>query len=194
MQKIGYKFPGERSACYSADLLLRQYKRIRSEQKQKKQGFSYKNIKGVYTIVLFKHSPKEFHDMYLHYFEQVSNTGLTLNLLQKYLFIPLDIFKEKQHNEGNRIDNKLEEVMQIFSKELADLDRNTVQLMIDEMQEEINSQKEEINIQKQELKNAQAEKYRMIERLCQSIGDIEKAAGLLGISVDEIQSVLEYNA
>lgn len=132
--------------------------------------------------------------MYLHYFEQVSNTGLTLNLLQKYLFIPLDIFKEKQHNEGNRIDNKLEEVMQIFSKELADLDRNTVQLMIDEMQEEINSQKEEINIQKQELKNAQAEKYRMIERLCQSIGDIEKAAGLLGISVDEIQSVLEYNA
>ena len=30
IQKIGYKFPGERSACYSADLLLRQYKRVRS--------------------------------------------------------------------------------------------------------------------------------------------------------------------
>lgn len=26
VQKIGYGFPGERSACYSADLLLRQYK------------------------------------------------------------------------------------------------------------------------------------------------------------------------
>lgn len=26
IQKIGYSFPGERSACYSADLLLRQYK------------------------------------------------------------------------------------------------------------------------------------------------------------------------
>ncbi len=25
-QKIGYAFPGQRSACYSADLLLRQYK------------------------------------------------------------------------------------------------------------------------------------------------------------------------
>lgn len=243
VQKIGYKFPGERSACYSADLLLRQYKRIRSEQKRKKQGFSYKNIKGVYTIVLFEHSPKEFHEFrntYLHYFEQVSNTGLTLNLLQKYLFIPLDIFKEKQHNEGNRIKNKLEawltflsvddpeiilrlieeypefkvmyedayslclnieEVMQMFSKELADLDRNTVQLMIDEMQEEINSQKEAINhqkkqleIQDREIKNAQAEKYQMMERLCQSVGDIEKAAGLLGVSVDEIRSVLGYNA
>ena len=29
IQKIGYYFPGERSACYSADLLLRQYKRVR---------------------------------------------------------------------------------------------------------------------------------------------------------------------
>ncbi len=26
MQKIGYLFPGQRCACYSADLLLRQYK------------------------------------------------------------------------------------------------------------------------------------------------------------------------
>ena len=34
IQKIGYKFPGERSACYSADLLLRQYKRVRSERKK----------------------------------------------------------------------------------------------------------------------------------------------------------------
>lgn len=236
VQKIGYKFPGERSACYSADLLLRQYKRIRSEQKRKKQGFSYKNIKGVYTIVLFEHSPKEFHefrDTYLHYFEQVSNTGLTLNLLQKYLFIPLDIFKEKQHNEGNRIESKLEawltflsvddpeiilrlieeypefkvmyedayslclsieEVMQMFSKELADLDRNTVQLMIDEMQEEINNQKKQLEVQDMEIKNAQTEKYQMMERLCQSVGDIEKAARLLGVSVDEIRSVLRYNA
>ena len=32
-QKIGYHFPGQRSACYSADLLLRQYKRVREEKK-----------------------------------------------------------------------------------------------------------------------------------------------------------------
>ena len=29
VQKIGYLFPGQRSACYSSDLLLRQYKRVR---------------------------------------------------------------------------------------------------------------------------------------------------------------------
>ena len=32
VQKIGYKFSGQRSACYSADLLLRQYKRVRGER------------------------------------------------------------------------------------------------------------------------------------------------------------------
>ncbi len=31
----------------------------------------------------------------------------------------------------------MEEIMQIFSKELLEMDRNTVKLMIDEMQEEI---------------------------------------------------------
>ena len=41
-QKIGYTFPGQRAACYSADLLLRQYKRVRGE---KGKNFSYKDIK-----------------------------------------------------------------------------------------------------------------------------------------------------
>lgn len=35
----------------------------------------------------------------------------------------------------------IEEVMGMFSKELRELDRNTVQLMIDEMQEELNQVK-----------------------------------------------------
>ena len=34
IQKNGYMFPGERSACYSADLLLRQYRRVRKKNKQ----------------------------------------------------------------------------------------------------------------------------------------------------------------
>ena len=33
VQKIGYAFPGQRCTCYSADLLLRQYKRVKSEKK-----------------------------------------------------------------------------------------------------------------------------------------------------------------
>ena len=34
VQKIGYSFPGQRSACYSSDLLLRQYKRVKGEKKK----------------------------------------------------------------------------------------------------------------------------------------------------------------
>ena len=37
IQKNGYMFPGERSACYSADLLLRQYRRVRMKNKEEGQ-------------------------------------------------------------------------------------------------------------------------------------------------------------
>lgn len=106
VQKVGYAFPGQRAACYGADLLLRQYKRIRGEKNKK---FSYKDVKTVYTIVFFEKSEKEFHkfsDTYVHMFEQKSNTGLNLDLLEKFIFIPLDIFKKVIHNkkEKNELD------------------------------------------------------------------------------------------
>ena len=162
MQKIGYLFPGQRCACYSADLLLRQYKRVRGEKKKK---FSYRDIKNVYTVVLFERSPKEFHkypEKYCHFFEQMSDTGLKLELLQKYVLIPLDIFVKYQHNrnvierrdawltllvcdepekiialiekypefrqiyeEGYEICRNTERVMEMFSKELYELDRRS---------------------------------------------------------------------
>ena len=68
---------------------------MKSEQKR---NFTYKSIKTVYTIVFFEKSPKAFHNFpqnYLHFFEQKSDTGLQMELLQKYIFIPLDIFKKK---------------------------------------------------------------------------------------------------
>ena len=190
IQKIGYKFPGERSACYSADLLLRQYKRVRGKQKE---HFRYNDIKGVYTIVLFESSPKAFHysqEVYCHRACQVFDTELEMELLQKYVFIALDIFKQKLQNGDRKFENKLEawltflsvddpdtilslleaypefgalyndgyqlclnieEVMDMFSKELAVLDRNTVQLMIDEMQQEIEVKKKFLEEQTQQL-------------------------------------------
>lgn len=207
VQKIGYLFPGGRSACYSADLLLRQYKRIRGE-KQKK--FSYKDIKTVYTIVFFERSSAEFHAFpkdYLHFFTQQSNTGLKLELLQKYLFIPLDIFRENIHNKPikNKTDAWLlflsasepediirlieaypefrtmyeeiyhmclntEKVMAMFSKELQELDRNTVQYMIDEMQDTIDEQKGTINEQRTALEERDAE----IEALKKELEELKK--------------------
>lgn len=182
IQKIGYMFPGERASCYSADLLLRQYKRIRDERKRK---FNYKDIKPVYTIVLFEQSPSEFHkfpDIYLHFIESKSDSGISLNLLQKYLFIPLDIFKKIYHNKNitSKVDAWLaflcmeepedvirlisnypqfmvmydevyqlclntEKIMGLFSKELQILDENTVQYMMDEMQDTINEKESTIN-------------------------------------------------
>ena len=68
---------------------------------EKKKAFSYKDIKSVYTIVFFETSIKEFHEYpqnYIHKFKQQSDTGLGLELLQKYVFIPLDIFRGIYHN------------------------------------------------------------------------------------------------
>ena len=111
VQKIGHKFPGERSACYSADLLLRQYKRIRDEKKRLKKQFSYKDIQDVYVIVLFEKSPDEFWevpDIYSHYVSYQPGTGVNIRMPQKFIFISLDIFKEKQDNEDVTIHNRLE--------------------------------------------------------------------------------------
>lgn len=190
VQKIGYAFPGERCACYSADLLLRQYKRIRGKRKNK---FTYKDIKGVYTIVLLEKSTGEFHkfpEVYQHNFSQKSSTGLEMNLLQNFVFIPLDIFKKVMHNKGikNRLDAWLtffcadspeqiidlitkypdfkamyehvyyiclnvERVMDMFSEELRILDRNTVEYMVDQMQNTIDEQKKELESKDLELKS-----------------------------------------
>lgn len=106
VQKIGYRFSGHRSACYSADLLLRQYKRIRGERGR---AFSYRDIHKVYTIVFFEKSPKEFRrykEGCIHHFTQVSDTGVKLDLLQEFCFVSLDIFQELLHNKGIR--NKLD--------------------------------------------------------------------------------------
>ena len=203
MQKIGYLFPGQRCACYSADLLLRQYKRVRGEKKKK---FSYRDIRNVYTIVLFEKSPKEFQkysEKYYHFFEQRSDTGLELELLQKYLLISLDIFRKSLQNrgiadkrdawltllscddpdtiisltedypefreiyrEGYEMCLNAEKVMDMFSKELYELDRNTVQYMIDEQQETLEAQKEQIDVQKEEICAQKEEICAQKEEIC----------------------------
>lgn len=179
VQRMGYAFPGQRSACYSADLLLRQYKRVKGEKGKK---FSYRDIKKVYTIIFFEKSAAPFHEhpeVYLHHMKQKSDTGVELELLQEFSFVCLDIFRKNQHNKSGRIENRLEawltflsvddpemivkllkqypefealyrevynlcrnleDMMGLFSEELAILDENTVQYMIDEMQDVIDSQ------------------------------------------------------
>ena len=115
MQRIGYAFPGQRCACYSADLLLRQYKRVKGEKGKK---FSYRDIKKVYTIIFFERSTNEFHkypNNHIHYMKQTSDTGIEIDLLQEYVFIALDIFQKRLHNKEVDINNKLEAWLTFFS-------------------------------------------------------------------------------
>ncbi len=137
--------------------------------------------------------------------------------------MPLDIFREIQHNKHIRIENRLEawlaflsmdepeavisiiekysdfkamygqiyeicrnieEVMGMFSKELRELDRNTVQLMIDEMQEELNQVKRKAEEEKRraeekdhelEQERKELEKTRKVyEKALERIAKLEK--------------------
>ena len=226
VQKHGYMFPGERAACYSADLLLRQYQRVRREASERlsearKKGkktadmFSYRDIRPVITIVFMESSTAEFHkfpDRYVHTITGQSDTGLRLNVLQQYIFVPLDIFKENMKKYGIRseqdawaaflssdspevictlieqypeqfldlyrklsgICQNTEGVMNMFSEELAILDRNTVILMQEEMKKEIELQKAEIERNKVVLEQNKAELEQNKAELEQNKAEIER--------------------
>lgn len=105
----------------------------------------------------------------------------------------------------------VEGVMQMFSMELAELDRNTVQLMIDEMQEQIDRQREQLGEKETQLverdsqlveKNSQLQdkitqleeqKKRMQDTIRNSyskLKDVCVVAEMLGISVEEVEKAI----
>lgn len=102
IQKQPYAFPAERISCYSADLLMRQYARVKGEQGQ---NFTYQNIKKVYVIVIYEKSSRMFHEFpeqYIHYGKTVFNTSLPLDLLQEYCLIALDVFMKIPYTERKK--------------------------------------------------------------------------------------------
>ncbi len=215
IQKIGYAFPGQRSACYSADHLLRQYKKVRGE---KGKHFDYRKMKQVYTIVFFEHSPSEFKQFpghFCHKFRQRSDTGLELELLQEYFFLPLDIFRKSMENkEKKEIGNELEawlvflsfdepewmirlieaypqfktmyqqmyeiclnmeKVMSVYSKELAELDKNTVRYMMDEMQAELDRQASELEESNRKVKEQASELEESNRKVKEQASELEES-------------------
>ncbi len=119
---------------------------------------------------------------YLHFGKTVFDTGLELELLQRFYLISLDVFQENKYpmDKNNRVTvwlsllatrnvddlteilavypwleaiyqdmasylHKPEEVLTMFSDALKILDNNTVQYMIDEMQNTIDDQKAQIS-------------------------------------------------
>lgn len=169
IQRIGYYFPGARCACYSSDLVMRQYSQIRAQRRKEKKRFSYGDVKKVYTIVLMQKSTREFHE-----------------LPDEYLLVPLDIFLKLPHNEISRPEAWLyfiasdkisdirkvcdaypefcelykevfefryqpKELVSMFSEALRILDQDTVQYMIDDMKRELEEKDAEIERLKAEL-------------------------------------------
>ena len=222
VQKIGYDFPGERAACYASDLTLRQYARARRDAAKKASEdpghkFSYHSIHPVYTIVLIEKSPSlfcKFPDQYIHRFSQKSDTGLSMELLHNYIFIPLDIFRKKHQNENisteldawltflsteepdeimrlcdafpffrdiyrhiYEICQNTEDVMGIFSEALAELDRNTVDYMIDELKrsnEQLQDKNEQLQDKNEQLQDKNELLEDRIQHLQKELDDMRK--------------------
>ncbi|MCD7716848.1 MAG: Rpn family recombination-promoting nuclease/putative transposase [Lachnospiraceae bacterium] len=207
MQKIGYAFPGQRSSCYSADLLLRQYQRVKTDMAARKETFSYRYIKDVYTIVLFEKSPsecKEFPDSYIHHGYVRFDTGLNVHMPQEFIYVPLDIFRRILQNRGitdnldawltflceddpemidllirnfpyfkplyddvYKLCENMEDIMSYYSDALQEMDRNTVQYMIEEQQDKIEEQQTMLEEKQKAIEELEEERERDKARIAE---------------------------
>ncbi len=104
MQKIGYRFPAERTDCYLADLLMRQY----NDLQQSNEKFNYKNMSKVIAIIIMETSSEIFladHTNYIHTGKMIYDTGIQLHDLFENIYISLDTYKKFIHT---KINNKKE--------------------------------------------------------------------------------------
>ena len=177
MQKLGLYFPGERGSRYAADAIMRQYSELKNKLKDK---FSYKEMKPFYLIILMEHSSTAFKKASPHYIhtEQTSyDSGARITSLFNTRYISLDTFRSCVHNIDNSSEEpadilklittypefrelyqeiaefrtKPEELITMYSEALAIADRNTIRLMIDDMQEELASLTDQVAAKNIEL-------------------------------------------
>ncbi len=114
IQKISYDFQAERISCYSADLVLRQYKMITGNREIGGAGSlrssmngsskpSYKDMRPVHTIILFENSSSLISEideaLYFHVGKTKFNTGIKINLLQDFVLVSLDTFKKYRYSD-----------------------------------------------------------------------------------------------
>ena len=104
IQKIPYMFTAERISCYSPDLLMREYSRLKKDK-----NFKYSDMKKVYTFVLYEKTEGDFKDpmlqgAYIHHGKTRFDTSLKLNLLQEYFLIALDVFGQNGYTDDKNSD------------------------------------------------------------------------------------------
>ena len=181
IQKLPYMFTAERISCYSSDLLLREYTRLK-----KKTGFKYSDMKKVYTIVLYEKTGSNFkdpllHGAYIHHGKTRFDTALKMDLLQEYFLIALDVFCQNGYTNDKNSDaletvncdmNDLEGWLSILTAEtMADVERiirrySWSKTIFHEMSAYVNKPEEVIHMFSEALKIADKNtvKY-MIEEL-----------------------------
>ena len=104
--------PTERISCYSADLVLRQYKMITGKNQVGKHEPSmngsskpsYKDMRKVHTIILFEDSNKSLISevdkaLYFHVGKTKFNTGIKIELLQDFVLVSLDTFRKYRYSD-----------------------------------------------------------------------------------------------
>lgn len=137
-------------------MLLRQYKRVRRELGKK---FHYRDIKKVYTIVLFEKSNSVFKSFSKDIYEEIYN-----------------------------ICRNSERMMGMFSKELEILDRNTVKLMIDELDEALGEEREKVKAIKQERETLKAEKESLEAEMQEAKAEKESLETEMQRTKDEMEA------
>lgn len=109
------------------------------------------------------------------------NPEIIIDIIERY-----PDFKE-MYQQVYDICRNIEEVMGMFSKELLEMDRNTVELMIDEMQDEIKQQKETI----QEKDEALKEKDEALQQNKEVIQQKDSELQEMQQKIKELQEELE---
>ena len=257
IQKISYDFQAERISCYSADLVLRQYKMITGKNENSMNGSSkpsYKDMRKVHTIILFEDSNKSLISqvdkaLYFHVGKTQFNTGIKIELLQDFVLVSLDTFKKYRYSdirEGRikitdydydssqyndelvsekmkqdrlkylslfvsetpqEIERLIEifpdlesvrrdineylerpgEVLSMFSEALRILDRNTAELMVDRMKDEM----EALQVQKDELTGEIDELKEQNDELSGKNNELSVKNNELSVKNNELQAEIE---
>ena len=128
IQKVPYDFPAARISCYSADLVLRQFRMLQGMNEGQRNDYyddaaagkagnetsqaadgssskpSYENMKKVHTIIFFEKSSSSLKSpvnkkAYFHVGKTTFNTGINISLLQEYHLISLDTFKKYRYSD-----------------------------------------------------------------------------------------------
>ena len=144
-------------------------------------------------------SPKmfrEFSDKYVHMFQQESDTGIKMNLLQNYIFIPLDIFRKNVQYKG--IKNKLDAWLTFLSTDEPEqiigliTEYPEFKAMYEHMYNMCRNVEDVMGIFSEELKilDRNTVKY-MVDEMQETIDEQKKQLKTKQSKIDELQEQIE---